>query len=400
MADLRVPEWSSVAPVLRRLGVGAAVLGATTTTASAAGSLAAAAFFARYVLTPEKRQPDDTAIHEVRGDTVVLGAHPNSVAPGRYGLWFDGGHGHAKIGEVVAGGMAEKAVERQLLGVDRGRLGVGGGRWSGTFHVGPPDEAVGLPTHHVAVQTDLGPMPAWLVPAHPDSPAPGRWAVLVHGRGATREETLRALPVVHAAGWSALVPTYRNDEGAPPGPDGRYTLGLSEWADIEAAVDFALGAGADEIALLGWSMGGAVTLQFLDRSPLASAVSRVVLDAPVVDWAAVLDYHASMNRLPRPVVRLTRSMMEKRWGKSLLGIQESVDLARTDWVTRGDELRHRLLILHSEDDDVVPIGPSRRLAERRPDLVILEEWQLARHCKEWNTETERWERLVGDFLVD
>lgn len=395
MAEARLPEWSSVAPALRRVGIGTAVAAATTTVASGAGSLAAAALFARVVLTPEKRRPDDTAIHEVRADTVVLSATPQTVVPGRYGMWLDGGRGHVKIGEIVAGGMADRSVERRLIAVDRGELAVGGGRWSSTFHVGAPDEALGLPTRHVAVATELGPMPAWLVPGR----SVDRWAVLVHGRGATREEALRALPVVHAAGWTALVPTYRNDEGSPPGPDGRYTLGLSEWHDIEAAVAVAAEAGATEVAMLGWSMGGAITLQFLDRSPLAALVSRVVLDAPVVDWGAVLDYHASLHRLPRPVVALTRSMMEQRWGKSLVGIRESVDLARTDWVTRGDELRHRMLVLHSEDDDVVPIAPSRRLAERRPDLVTLEEWQVAKHCKEWNTETTRWETLVGEFLT-
>ena len=75
------------------------------------------------------------------------------------------------------------------------------------------------------------------------------------------------------------------------------------------------------------------------------------------------------------------------------------DLAKTDWVRRGAELRHPVLLIHSADDEFVPCGPSRELAEARPDLVTFEEWHVARHCKEWNTDPERWERLVGDFAA-
>ena len=80
--------------------------------------------------------------------------------------------------------------------------------------------------------------------------------------------------MLHDAGWTSLVPTYRNDEDVPAGPDGRYNLGLSEWRDLEAAVDHAVRSGAQEVLLVGWSMGGAIVLQFLDRSPLADVVSR------------------------------------------------------------------------------------------------------------------------------
>ena len=120
---------------------------------------------------------------------------------------------------------------------------------------------------------ELGILPAWVVP--PAYPAPGggdRWAILVHGRGARREEALRAIGPLHELGWTALVPNYRNDEGVVAGPDGRYNLGLSEWRDIEAAIDHAARLGAQEIVLVGWSMGGAIVLQFLDRSPLSQLI--------------------------------------------------------------------------------------------------------------------------------
>ena len=61
-------------------------------------------------------------------------------------------------------------------------------------------------------------------------------------------------------------------------------------------------------------------------------------------------------------------------------------MARTDWVRRSDELTHRMLLIHSEDDEFVPVGPSAALAAKRPDLVTYEPWRHARHTKEWNVD--------------
>jgi uncharacterized protein len=303
-----------------------------------------------------------------------------------------------RVGDVVRLDAASGTVERELLAVDRGYLAPGPARWNAYFHGAPPDVSIGADTEYVTYAGELGPMPAWVVrPSGRADGDSGRWAVLVHGRGARREETIRAMPPLLATGWTCLALTYRNDEGVPAGPDGRYALGLSEWRDVEAAVQHAVEHGAREVLLVGWSMGAAIVLQLLDRSPLAGLVSRVVLDGPVIDWGDVLAHHARGHRLPRHVGSLARAMMRQRWGHRLVGVHEGVDLAKTDWVSRADELSHRILLIHSADDEFVPVGPSRALARVRPDLVTLQEWHVARHCKEWNTDPERWDALLADF---
>ena len=145
----------------------------------------------------------------------------------------------------------------------QGHAGPGTARWNPYYYWTDPLTSIGLPYRDVAVEGELGPMPAWLLEPRA---ANGRWAVLVHGRGGRREECLRALPVLLQLGFTCLVVTYRNDPARPPAPDGRYNLGLSEWRDVESALEYAAAAGASGAVLGGWSMGGAVVLQTLKQT--------------------------------------------------------------------------------------------------------------------------------------
>jgi hypothetical protein len=83
----------------------------------------------------------------------------------------------------------------------------------------------------------------------------------------------------------------------------------------------------------------------------------------------------------------------------LVGVREPIDVGRTDWVRRAAELDRPVLAIHSDGDDFVPIGPVAELARKRPDIVRFERWQVARHCREWNYDPERWKRVVGEFLA-
>lgn len=381
--------------VTKRAAIGTAAVGGSAVVGAAAASVAGAAYFARKVLTPDRRRPDDTVLLEAGADTVLLGAHPDTVVPGRYGLWLEGGRGHIRLGEILEGDSEAGTVRRRLIARDFGVLRPGPARWNGYYYAAPPEVSLGVATRHVVVETELGLMPAWQIPGPGDG---SKWAILVHGRGARREECLRAVPAVLAARHTALIPSYRNDEGAPSGPDGRYNLGLSEWRDIEAAIAYAVSEGAREIALIGWSMGGAIVLQLLGRSGSAALVSKVVLDAPVVDWNDVLTHHAREHNVPGPVDTLSRTIMGRRWSKRLVGVHDPVDVAKTNWVARAGELRHPMLLIHSRSDEFVPFGPSAALAAARPDLVTMPYWTTARHCKEWNVDTLRWEADVTAFL--
>ena len=66
-------------------------------------------------------------------------------------------------------------MTRRLEGVDVGRLTVGFARWNQYYYAGsPPDARSGCRTEYVACRSELGDLPAWLVPAEPSAGAGDR----------------------------------------------------------------------------------------------------------------------------------------------------------------------------------------------------------------------------------
>lgn len=359
-------------------------------------SAVAAVTMARRVVTPVRERPEDIRIISVGGGAITLSRTPDSALPGRYGLWFAGDRGYARVGRVLR--EDRESVTRVVEEVQHGLLeDARTARIGGWYHRVPSD--VGAVELELSIRTPVGAAPAWFVPAIDGGTGRGEdWIIHVHGRGATRAEGLRAVPLARELGWASLLMSYRNDGDAPPSADGRYALGAAEWRDLEAAVARARDEGARRIVIMGWSMGGAITLQFLVRSPLAELVDGVVLDSPVIDWVTVLRFHAALSGLPRPVGEAAMALLGTAGVSSLVGTAEPIDLASLDLVARADELSVPILILHSDDDGYVPIDASLALAEARPDLVTLERFAIARHTRLWNLDPERWEGAIRRWL--
>jgi dipeptidyl aminopeptidase/acylaminoacyl peptidase len=350
---------------------------------------------ARTVVTPPRRRPEGTRILSVdgAGDLVTLSSTPESRLPGEYSLFFADGSGHARVGDIVAETPA--TVIRRLLGVDRGDLAhARRGRFSGWFYTGPAD--LGVPFENVEIETELGPAPAWLVPAETAST---RWVIEVHGRAVRREETLRAVPVFRAAGYASLLISYRNDEDAPASLDGRYGLGDTEWHDVEDAIRYAVDHGATDIVLMGWSMGGATVLQTVTRSELAGVVRGIVLDSPVIDWVTALRFQGELLGLPNPIRTAVILLLGMKWAGRLTGQHAPIDLSRLDFVRRSADLQVPILLMHSDDDGFIPSTASLALAEARPDIVTYVGFTAAGHTKLWNFDRARWNDAILHWLA-
>lgn len=158
-------------------------------------------------------------------------------------------------------------------------------------------------TTTVYVPAPHGPMPAWLVPAGPDGGVDTDWVIVTHGYRGLRQDALRVLPTFARLGLSSLTITYRNAHGAPRTPQGVYRLSAEEWEDLEAAVQFAQAHGARQIVLMGFSMGGGITLAFLRYSALASRITAAVLDSPPLEWRSLIR-HFARRYYVRPFARL------------------------------------------------------------------------------------------------
>ncbi|WP_371740016.1 alpha/beta hydrolase family protein [Frigoribacterium sp. VKM Ac-2836] len=376
------------------LGVVSIVVGGTVLVSSAV-LVSGIVAIARKIVTPARGRRDDVRIdsYDASAGTITLASTPDTRLPGRYSFWFARGTGHVRVGVVVRddGRHVERRVEAvegaDLAKAHRGRIG-------GWLFPTPAD--AGLAADEVVVPTEVGPAPAWLVPA--DAGLVGPWMIGVHGRGVTRAETIRAAPVFHREGFTSLLVSYRNDGEAPRSSDGRYALGDSEWRDVGSAIRYALDHGATSVVLMGWSMGGALVLQAVTRSALRSAVSGLVLESPVVDWRTTLAYQGAAMRVPRSVQGLVLRLLGSPLLCRLAGSAEPIDFDRLDLVSRAGELDVPVLLLHSDDDGFVPSTASHGLAEARPDLVTFEVFDVARHTKLWNLDPERFESAISRWL--
>jgi uncharacterized protein len=382
---------------LRRVG---ARLGFGTGVGLGTGMVGLGWFYSSVLLDPTPRPVYPERVLAADRTAVTLVATRLTAQPGVWGLrWAadptterstddpsaDAAERLAVLGPVVA--ARSRKVVRTLLAGPVPRAGTRAVLDTGPFDPDPGGR--GLDFAHVEIPTPLGACPAWLVPAGGDT-----WVVAVHGRGGSRREALRILPALHERGFPVLVTSYRNDEGAPPSPDGHYHLGDTEWEDVEAAVRYALGHGARRVVLFGWSMGGALIGAFLDRSPEARSVAAVVWDAPLVDWRATLRQQARNRRLPPGLTPLATAVASRRI---------RIDFDRFDLRRHPPAVRPPTFVVHTAADTAVPVAATRALVAAAPRL----DWPMryvevpdVEHTGAWNADPDAYEQAVIDFLTE
>jgi alpha-beta hydrolase superfamily lysophospholipase len=252
---------------------------------------------------------------------------------------------------------------------------------------GNPMLALGLRFQTVSVATDLGPVEAWLVPA--EGAEIGR-AVYVHGIAGAREDGYRHLKMLHEAGYSVLLMTYRNDPGAPETANGLYGFGLTEWPDLEAAILTVTGPDGPRVLVVAESMGGAVLGQFLAQSTHAGLVKAVILDSPAVSYNAVIQHLARQGANPLPdAMAWAASLMTPRMTD--LPLHEA-EVAATYAAYPGP-----LFLAHGSGDRIVPIGPSQDLAAARtaPTVTL---WTTADHLGSYTEDPQAYSAAFRDFL--
>lgn len=316
------------------------------------------------------------------GHVHVVGA--GADIPGRWGLEYPGGHGEVGPAKWVDADrscrpfLLHHGVEPTPVTPSRFTANI----WSGLAAF---SSATGITGSEVVVEGETGPLPAWILPAGQGTD----WALLVHGRGATRAQMLRLVPALHARGVTSMVVSYRNDSPECSDPSGRMHFGHREWRDLEAAADAALARGAARLLLGGMSMGGAIIGTFLRRSQRAEAVVGTILDSPALNWGPVLRQVARSMRLPGWLV--PGVMTTAAW-------RARIDWAALNHVAAAHRLTCPVLLTHGDRDGVVPVELSDAYAESRPDLVTYRRVADAGHVAAWNCDPGGYDAAVGAFL--
>ncbi|WP_373682251.1 MULTISPECIES: alpha/beta hydrolase [Streptomyces] len=375
---------------MRRIRAAVTAAAATVTAAIAAGAASVAAgrlaSDAALKAAPGKPLPTEPrlTVHGATAGGVALTRHLASQRPGTYGLAGDACH--AIVGPVMNTAHSVDTVVRRLERVTHGSLEPGDKVWlTPNLHIGNPSTALGLDHADVDIPGELGVLPAWFVPSVRDT-----WVITVHGLGAAREHPMNVMGFLNRHHFPVLDLAYRGDLGAPRPQDGLSHLGETEWRDLDAAIRYAVRYGAEQVVLYGWSTGATMALRAAAHSAVRERISGLVLDSPVLEWETTLRALASARHTPSVLLPLAVRAARGRTG--LHG-------DRIENAAHPEHLTVPTLVLHGPDDTIAPWAASRRLADRRPDLVTLHTVPNAPHGAMWNADPDGYEEALRRFLT-
>jgi len=300
---------------------------------------------------------------------------------GIWGMEWDGGY--ARVGAILD--ITDQQVVREFHPLsecpDIGKMV----HLDNFVYAGDPGTALSLPFQDVSFSSPLGDLAAWFVDGTSET-----WVIAVHGMNASPVEGLRILPTLFELGLPCLIITYRNDEGAPASPGGFHRHGQTEWEDLEGAAAYAIEHGAKGLILMGFSMGGAIVINFLYESPLKDPVRGIILDSPMLDFNATVD-HGVRQRGP---IRFLTPI-----GKFVAGLRFGIQWRDLDYLAQADHLATPVLLFHGEEDDIIPIKTSDTLSRIRPDIVKYVRGAGVLHAASWNDDPATYEAAVRDFIL-
>ena len=313
--------------------------------------------------------------------TIALASTFKARRPGQWAIEWPGGFG--RTGPLIALEF-DRVLTRFALA--SGAPPETTSRLAGFAPDADPRTWLGLAFENVMVPARVGPLPAWWIPGRDST-----WVIFVHGRAVTRAEVLRMLPAYRSIGLPCLVITYRNDAGAPRVSGGQFRLGLTEWEDLEDAARYARGRGARGVVVVGCSMGGGIVAQFLRRSSDRGFARAAVLDAPALDWNAVIALAARQRHLPAAVTAL---------GMWVASLRSGIRWSEVSQTPHAGEFSTPMLVIHGDADDTVPIEVSEAFARARPDLVEFHAVHGAGHVESANVDADAYAATITKWLGD
>jgi uncharacterized protein len=171
-----------------------------------------------------------------------------------------------------------------------------------------------------------------------------RVIIQLHGQGGSMDPDIQYLPGWHAAGFNVLMFDFR----AHGRSQGNFsTVGYLERQDVQGAVRFVLAKDLRRIGLLGFSMGGIVSML---SAPLCPEVKAVVSDGGPTRLKTALREWCAERRIPRPIGAFLAWLV-------LCGVSMrlAVNIFRYEPVLWVGQIAPRpILFIHGEHDQYCP----------------------------------------------
>ena len=139
-------------------------------------------------------------------------------------------------------------------------------------------------------------------------------------------------------------------------PWARTSIGLREADTVDAALDWCIGSGFDDLIVVGTSMGGAAAIRALGQQPRPQ-VRGLVTDGTFDALTTVFDNVASRVAAPRYIVDLVQ-----RVGGAVAGF----DIRDVRPIDQAPYLMMPAVFLHGDRDPLVPTACCERLAAAAP----------------------------------
>jgi uncharacterized protein len=224
----------------------------------------------------------------------------------------------------------------------------------------------------------------WLIPANSKKK---QIVIISHGYGENRSHTKAALPVakaLHDQGIATLLFDFRYS-GESGGS--KTTIGVYEKNDLLAAIAFAKSKGYSQVGLMGFSMGGVVSIDAAADSP---DVTAVIADSPFSDLKPYLQKNLPVwSHLPPFFTPFILAL--SHWS--------GVDIDAVRPIQSIQKLREiPVLLIHTKKDPSIPSAESVVLAKMHRGETIL--WLTSGnvHVGSYEANTKQYLSRVANFF--
>ncbi len=214
---------------------------------------------------------------------------------------------------------------------------------------------LGLEYEDFTVKTTDGlGLKGWFIPGKR-----GETVIVLHGYTASKYNTEYIKPVVEILakhGYNVVVYDHR----AHGDSEGDITtLGYKEVDDLSRVIDWLIEEKkiSGKIGLIGYSMGGAITLKAL---AVEDRIAAGVADSPYVDIVVSgRQWIKRMKGILRTILLMDYPLII-RFARKYAG----VDLKELNMFNYAEKIRKPLLIIAGKNDDLVPLGQINELAKK------------------------------------